>query len=81
VIATIHTSARIEPALVLPREAVTSVDGKWTVFVAHDETSVEPRSIELGRQDGDQVEIANGLKEGERVVVTGVFALKSEIFR
>lgn len=81
VIATIHTSARSEPTLVLPREAVTSVDGKWTVFVAHDETSVEPRSIELGRQDGDQVEIANGLKEGERVVVTGVFALKSEIFR
>lgn len=81
VMATIHTSARVEPALVLPREAVTSVDGKWTVFVAHDETSVEPRSIELGRQDGDRVEIANGLKEDERVVVSGVFALKSEIFR
>jgi cobalt-zinc-cadmium efflux system membrane fusion protein len=81
VIATIHTSARAEPTLVLPRDAVTSVDGKWTVFVAHDETSVEPRSIELGRQDGDQVEIAKGLKKGERVVVNGVFALKSEIFR
>jgi multidrug efflux pump subunit AcrA (membrane-fusion protein) len=67
--------------LVLPREAVTSVDGKPTVFVAHDALSVEPRAIELGRQDGQQVEIAKGLKEGERVVVNGVFALKSEIFR
>jgi membrane fusion protein, heavy metal efflux system len=81
VMATIHTSARSEPTLVLPREAVTSVDGKWTVFVAHDDTSVEPRGIELGRQDGDQVEIVKGLKDGEKVVVTGVFALKSEIFR
>lgn len=81
VMATIHTSARAEPTLVLPRDSVTSVDGKWTVFVAHDETSVEPRGIELGRQDGDQVEVVKGLKEGERVVSNGVFALKSEIFR
>lgn len=81
VIATIHTSSRAEPTLLLPRDSVTSVDGKWTVFVAHDETSVEPRAIELGRQDGDRVEVAKGLKEGERVVANGVFALKSEIFR
>jgi multidrug efflux pump subunit AcrA (membrane-fusion protein) len=81
VIATIHTSARAEPTLLLPRDSVTSVDGKWTVFVSHDETSVEPRAIELGRQDGDRVEVAKGLKEGERVVANGVFALKSEIFR
>jgi cobalt-zinc-cadmium efflux system membrane fusion protein len=81
VIATLHTSARAEAGLVLSRDAVTSVDGKWTVFVAHDETSVEPRTVELGRQDGEQVEVARGLKEGERVVVSGVFALKSEIFR
>ncbi|HET8937521.1 MAG TPA: efflux RND transporter periplasmic adaptor subunit [Polyangiales bacterium] len=81
VMATIHTSARVAPTLVLPREAVTSVDGKWTVFVAHGDNSVEPRSIELGRQDGSQVEIIKGLKEGERVASNGVFALKSEIFR
>ena len=81
VLAKIHTSATPEPVLVLPREAVTSVDGKPTVFVAHDATSVEPRAVEVGRQDGQQIEIAKGLKEGERVVVNGVFALKSEIFR
>ena len=81
VMGTIHTSARAEATLVLPRDAVTSVDGKWTVFAAHDETSVEPRSIVLGRQDGDEVEIVKGLKKGERVVSNGVFALKSEIFR
>ncbi|MET0387765.1 MAG: efflux RND transporter periplasmic adaptor subunit [Polyangiales bacterium] len=79
--AKIHTSAKAEPSVVLPRDAVTSVDGKSTVFIAHDELSVEPRAIELGRQDGHQVEIVNGLKIGERVIVNGVFALKSEIFR
>jgi RND family efflux transporter MFP subunit len=80
-LAKIHTSAKAEPTVVLPRDAVTSVDGKATVFVAHDETSVEPRAIQIGRQDGHQVEVLDGLKTGERVVVSGVFALKSEIFR
>jgi len=79
--AEISTSAKHEPGLVLPREAITSVDGKPIVFVAHDELAVEPRTIELGRQDGKQVEIVSGLKESEHVVVNGVFALKSEIFR
>jgi cobalt-zinc-cadmium efflux system membrane fusion protein len=78
---TIHVSARAKPTLVLPREAVISVDGDWTAFVAHDATSVEPRSIELGRQDADKIEVVKGLSKDERVVVHGVFALKSEIFR
>ena len=80
-LAKIHTSAKAEPSLVLPRDAVTSVDGKPTVFVQHDATSVEPRAIKLGRQDGNQVEVLEGVQSGERVAVSGVFALKSEIFR
>jgi multidrug efflux pump subunit AcrA (membrane-fusion protein) len=57
------------------------VDGSPTVFVAHDDTSVEPRTVTLGARDGARVEILSGLQNGERVAVTGVFALKSEIFR
>jgi membrane fusion protein, heavy metal efflux system len=81
VLAKIHTSAPIAAAIVVPRDAVTSVDGKPTVFVAHDALSVEPRAITLGGQDGDRVEVLSGLTEGDRVVIKGVFALKSEIFR
>jgi membrane fusion protein, heavy metal efflux system len=81
VLAKIHTSAPVAIALVVSREAVTSVDGKPTVFVAHDALSVEPRAVTLGGQDGDRVEVLAGLHEGERVVIKGVFALKSEIFR
>jgi cobalt-zinc-cadmium efflux system membrane fusion protein len=79
--ATIHTSAPVSGAISLPLGAVTSVDGKPTVFVAHDDLSVEPRTVTLGAQDGDRVEIARGVERGERVAVSGVFALKSEIFR
>lgn len=81
VLAKIHTAKPIASALVVPRGAVTSVDGKPTVFVAHDALSVEPRAIQLGGQDGDRVEVMNGLTEQEKIVTAGVFALKSEMFR
>ncbi|HET7540284.1 MAG TPA: efflux RND transporter periplasmic adaptor subunit [Polyangiaceae bacterium] len=79
--ATIHTAAPISRAISIPLSAVTSVDGKPTVFVAHDELSVEPRAIVLGAQDGDRVEVTRGIERGDRIAVNGVFALKSEIFR
>jgi len=80
-LAKIHTSAPVAASLVVPRGAVISVDGKQTLFIAHDALSVEPRTVQLGGQDGDRVEILVGLEEGEKVAISGVFALKSEIFR
>jgi multidrug efflux pump subunit AcrA (membrane-fusion protein) len=81
VLAKIHTSSPAASSLLLPRAAVTSVDGKPTVFVSHDALSVEPRALTLGGQDAEKVEVLSGVESGERVAVTGVFALKSEIFR
>jgi cobalt-zinc-cadmium efflux system membrane fusion protein len=81
VLAKIHTSSPAAASLLLPRAAVTSVDGKPTVFVSHDPLSVEPRTVVLGGQDAEHVEISSGIEPGEKVAVTGVFALKSEIFR
>jgi Cu(I)/Ag(I) efflux system membrane fusion protein len=37
-----------------------------------------PRVVETGRSSGDRVEIVQGLKAGERVVVSGNFLLDSE---
>jgi cobalt-zinc-cadmium efflux system membrane fusion protein len=81
VLAKIHTSSPTASSLLLPRAAVTSVDGKPTVFVSHDALSVEPRTVVVGGQDAERVEISSGIEPGEKVAVTGVFALKSEIFR
>jgi len=81
VLAKIHTRTTPAAVLLLPRDAVTSVDGKQTVFVEHDATSVEPRTVTTGARDGARVEITGGLAAGERVAISGVFALKSEIFR
>ena len=80
--AKIHPSAANKRGLAVPRAALVQVDGKPTVFVAIDDTSVVPKPVELGVQSSQTVEVTKGLNEGERVVVgEAVFALKSELFR
>jgi len=79
--ARVRPSAAIKQALCVPRAALLQVDGKPTVFVAVDDTSVVPRTVELGAESRDLVEIKSGVAAGERVITDGVFALKSELFR
>lgn len=81
VLARIHTRRITTAAIMVPLDAVTSIDGKPTVFVAHDDTSVEARTVELGARDATNAVVASGLAKGARIVTHGVFALKSEVFR
>ncbi len=81
------TSARIqsrgpaERVLTIPKAALTLVDGKPTALVLVAPGLVEPRTIEIGPDDGEIVSIRQGLRSGESVITDGLFALKSEIFR
>jgi len=79
--ARIRPSASGKRALAVPRKALVQVDGKPTVFVEVGERAVTPRTVEIGAQGPDFVEIKEGLAAGERVITEGVFALKAELFR
>jgi len=79
--ARIRPSAARKQALAIPRKAMVQVDGKPTVFVEVGERAVMPRTVEIGAQGPDLVEIRKGLEPGERIITEGVFALKSELFR
>ncbi len=79
--ARIHTAAATGKLPSVPRVAITRIDGKPTVFVLVEKGAVEPRNVKVGSEDADNTTIADGVKEGELVVVGGMFALKSEIFR
>lgn len=68
------------PVLALPQEAVVLVNGQPTVFVAEGD-SFKPRVIEPGEKFGRRVAIARGVKEGERVVVAGAYALKAQMLK
>jgi membrane fusion protein, heavy metal efflux system len=74
-------SAVTSRALLVPISAVTYVDGQPTVFVSTGSHSVVPTAVELGDTNGEKRQILKGLKEGQEVVIKGVFELKSELFR
>lgn len=67
--------------LSVPRAAVTRVDGQPVVLVLVADNAVEPRPVQLGVEDRDSVAVLGGLAAGEKVVVDGLFALRSELFR
>jgi cobalt-zinc-cadmium efflux system membrane fusion protein len=79
--ATVRASGPARVALAVPSSAITYVDGVPTVFVAESDTRFVPRRVEVGMDAGDQVEIKQGVREGERVVSKNVLAIKSELFR
>jgi multidrug efflux pump subunit AcrA (membrane-fusion protein) len=37
------------------------------------------RPVEIGRPTGDRVEVKSGLRDGDKVVASGAFLLKSEL--
>ena len=59
-----------QDTLLLPRDAVTTINNQPTVFVVNGDR-VEQREVELGLTNDGQVEILSGLEAGETVVIAG----------
>jgi cobalt-zinc-cadmium efflux system membrane fusion protein len=81
VTARIETTAPAAKVVSVPLQAVTRVDGKATVFLSVDDSTIRLREVTTGPEDATHVAILEGLRAGEKVVVGGVFAVKSELFR
>ena len=64
--------------LTVPQDAVIDSGQEQRVFVERSAGVFEPRRVQIGWRSGDRVEIVDGLKEGERVVVEGTFLVDSE---
>jgi cobalt-zinc-cadmium efflux system membrane fusion protein len=69
------------PSLVVPRSAVTEINGNPVVFVRHPDDDFELHPVVLGRAALGKIEILSGLREAEDVVVDGVFTLKSVVLK
>ena len=69
-------SSPIPDALVIPVSALMEELGNFYVFVQTGGESFQKREIKLGGNDGIQVHILSGLKENERVVTKGAYAIK-----
>ena len=67
-----------ENTLVLPRDAVIYTQNEQRVIVALGEGRFKPVPVKLGISTDTQVEILDGLEEGDRVVVSAQFLIDSE---
>jgi cobalt-zinc-cadmium efflux system membrane fusion protein len=77
--ATIAVTAGVRTALSVPEAAVAAAGGEQYVFIEQEPGLFLKRAIKPGLKAGGRVEVLEGLKESERVVVEGVFILKSEL--
>lgn len=69
------------PALVVPRSAVTEIADKQVVFVREPDGDFEMHEVVLGDASVGKVAVVSGLREGEPVVMEGVFTLKSAVLK
>jgi cobalt-zinc-cadmium efflux system membrane fusion protein len=67
-----------EHAIVVPESALQKVSGTTVVFVRSGVDLFEARAVTVGARRGGRVEILEGLKPDEPVVISGGFALKSQ---
>jgi membrane fusion protein, multidrug efflux system len=61
-----------ENAVVAPEEAVVSEGLRHIVYVVKDDKTIERRVVRIGQRQDGKVEIVEGLKPGETIVVRGV---------
>ncbi|MBN2818787.1 MAG: efflux RND transporter periplasmic adaptor subunit [Bacteroidales bacterium] len=67
-------------AIVVPEHAVlTSPDNKNFLFVVKADSVASRRSVKTGISSGTKLEIVNGLKENEKVVISGQEMLKDSV--
>ena len=63
-------------AIVAPAAALlTATDGVTSVIVLDTDNKPHKQKVKVGIRDGGDVQIADGLKGGERVVTVGAFEL------
>jgi HlyD family secretion protein len=69
--------ARAVPnSIVVPKSAVlTAPDGSSYVMLAGSDNKAHQKAVKTGIQQGDQVQILDGLAEGDRVIASGAYGL------
>jgi HlyD family secretion protein len=66
----------VNDAVAIPASSVlTAQDGTTTVMVAGPDGRAHQTAVKTGIHDGDQMQIVEGVKAGDKVIVSGAYAL------
>lgn len=70
------TARTVKEALVVPTSSVlTAEDGGTSVMIAGTDGMAHQQAVKLGIRNGDDVQVLEGVKEGDKVVSTGAYGL------
>ena len=70
------TAKTVKDALVVPAAAVvTAGDGTTSVMVAGSDGKAHQKTVKLGIRQDDDVQVLEGVSEGDKVVATGAYGL------
>jgi multidrug efflux pump subunit AcrA (membrane-fusion protein) len=64
--------------ITVPDSAVVDTGEEQVVFLAHEGGYFEPRRVDLGGKVGDRYLVREGVRPGDRIVVSGTFLIDSE---
>ena len=70
-------SGQSAPQLTVPNSAITEINGKPAVFVKNGPESYTISYIQIGTDNGTQTSILKGARDGDRIVHTGTYQMKS----
>jgi hypothetical protein len=76
--ATVDLAGAARSVITVPADAVLDTGKEQLVFIAEGDGHFEPRPVRAGGRTGDEVEIVEGLTEGEQVATGATFFLDSE---
>ena len=70
-------SADYSKQIIIPDEAISDVNGKPAVFIKDRAEQYSISYVNKGTSNGKAINIIKGVEEGERVVTTGVYQMKT----
>ncbi len=76
--ASVELSATSQPGLLVPADAVVDSGSRQIVFVAQGDGYFEPRQVTVGAKAEGQIQILDGLGDGEEIATRATFFLDSE---
>ena len=76
--ANVEIAAPTSPAVIVPLNALLDSGREQVVFVSQGDGYFEPRKVKAGRRLGDEIQILEGVKDGEMVATGAAFFLDSE---
>jgi membrane fusion protein, copper/silver efflux system len=74
----VFSTGAASPVTAIPNSALVDSGTKQIVLVAKGDGRFEPREVKLGRRGDGFVEVTEGLKQGEEVVISANFLIDAE---